>query len=198
MGVDLPAVVVQAAADQYRLYGWTFPTPRVEIITDEGAGVIAGAYGLPAIAGAANPGIIYLTKVSAMEFRILGRVLAKPTVTARLNAWRSCGLVCVDAVALALHETAHLVQFDTGSIYRSEGWQIEGYAEAVALDLHRPFLRRVLGRIPLEFGWTPPPVDEYHAWTVAVRRASAAATGGPWTAPAARWWRYRMLGEAAV
>jgi len=192
---DLSAVVLEAAHDHYAGYGYVFPVARI-------AGLRPPDYPpdpprdtqVWAIA-AAGPGVVYLAPRTRQELQILGRVMGKPTVMDRLNAWRACGEICVGAASTALHQTAHLVQWHTGAMSGDDA-RYEGLAEAVALDLHRGFLRRILGRAPGVFGRTPTPLPDYWGYVIAAREQSASATGGSWTKLAARAWRFLQLGTA--
>lgn len=93
----------------------------------------------------------------------------------------------VDALYLAVHETLHSVDPDTG--YGRAGALEEGATDAVAHDVLPGLIVRVYGRLPW---WYAPPVA-YPEEVVLVRASSAAATGSSWRSRAARLWRRQLL-----
>ena len=205
MTASLPAIVIQAAVDEYRLHGYAISYPAVDIVP---ANTEFEAETLP--------GHISVASDAALGLARLARVMARPTVKLRAAAYRSCGLECVYAAQVALHETAHLVQYQYGGITGSDG-RIEGLADAVAFDIHRAFIRRIIGANPTGCWFVPRPDNPGEmraasvkgcAWfwqppityvgdVATERRASMAATGMPWQSTAARTWRMQELAVAS-
>ena len=202
----LPAVVINAAVDQYLLHGYALSYPTVEVVAANDA-----------FMAEALPGRILVASDAAAGMAVFARVIAKPTARLRARAYRACGLPCVTAVQVALHEVAHLVQYQYGGITSADR-RIEGLADAVAADLHPALIRRVIGQAPRfdcagvtrpdnpngkpspapkRCTWLWYPELTYPGWVSVQRLASAAATGQVWMSTAARTWRIEQLAVAS-
>jgi hypothetical protein len=89
---------------------------------------------------------------------------------------------------LHLHEHLHMLG-DTACDFDAD--LEEGFTEAVTFDLWPAFAHRFLSPIAQRARFQPG--APYRAWVLAVRRASARATGAPWNSRAARLWRRQGL-----
>ncbi len=187
-----PAAVFDAAIETYARYGYQVPAPELLTVPDgddESTLLIPGGGSAAAVA---YPRRILLSEGTTRGLRVTHRVMRKPTVTQRLRAWRACGDTCEWAVEVALHETAHLIQYQAGV---PDGPLVEGAAQAVSIDLYPIMVRRIIGRAVATPAGTPS--ASYGDQVASVRALSAASTGAAWRSPAARWWRYRILGATA-
>lgn len=123
---------------------------------------------VPRGSGMATPGTVWFSSADAATF-------ARPART-----WPA------DRPMVVLHEVLHQVAMRQGLEDGPDMATEEGVVEAVTHDLRPVWLKRVRGQA------VPVPVA-YPQWVATVRRASARATSAPWTSPAARAWRARVL-----
>lgn len=209
MTVDLPAVVIQEARDHYAHYGIEYPTPGWTIGPDE-------PFKARKIHAMFDKGFIWFYRPIVRDVEAIARVSRRPTVRLRLRAWRACGSRCEQAAKLVLHESAHAVQVNADPVTMSNAFdtaRVEGYAEAVAVDLYPSFIKRLLGKRPPCLHWVKPqappgypapagppvcdtspttlPNYAFYVWQAVAE--SVAATGRPEDSREARWYRLTQL-----